>query len=91
MTKEDMACKVAKAINEPVSKGREIINLMISSLCHGLQNDGEVVLRGFGKFWLSEMSARTRHNPKTMEAFDYPEKKYVRFKSYRTLKNLVNQ
>ena len=91
MSREELSGKIAEAADIPCNKGRKILGIVVDVLLSGLQNDGEVVVRGFGKFWVTTLSARKRHNPKTLEKINFPAKQYVRFAPYKSLRRAVDQ
>ena len=45
----------------------QVIDELIDSIIDGLEEDGEVSLVGFGKFYLYEHASRPVRNPKTQE------------------------
>jgi len=51
----------------------------------------EVALVGFGKFCVTERSARTMRNPSTGEQVQVPAKKAVRFKPAKSFKDNLNK
>tara|TARA_Y100001938_G_C7942758_1_gene355145 strand:- start:311 stop:619 length:309 start_codon:yes stop_codon:yes gene_type:complete len=58
----------------------QVIDELIDSIIDGLEEDGEVSLVGFGKFYLYEHASRPVRNPKTQEEMMLKPYKSVKFK-----------
>jgi len=76
--------ELAKSISEKTllsqKEALQAIDELISSILSGLEEDGEVSIVGFGKFYLYEHSARPVRNPKTQEEMMLKPYKSVKFK-----------
>lgn len=76
--------ELAKSISEKTllsqKEALQAIDELISSILRGLEDDGEVSIVGFGKFYLYEHSSRPVRNPKTQEEMMLKPYKSVKFK-----------
>jgi nucleoid DNA-binding protein len=82
MNKSDLILSVASAQEISQRKAGEVVDTVISSILEGLDNDGEVTLRGFGSLQVVKAAPRTGRNIKTGEAISIPARSRVKFKSY---------
>ena len=58
----------------------QVVDELVASIIQGLEEEGEVSIVGFGKFFLYEHSARPVRNPKTQEEMLLKPYKSVKFK-----------
>ncbi len=76
--------ELAKSISDKTllsqKEALQVIEELIDSIISGLEDDGEVSIVGFGKFFLYEHSARPVRNPKTQEEMMLRPYKSVKFK-----------
>jgi nucleoid DNA-binding protein len=76
--------ELAKSISDKTllsqKEALQVIDELIESIISGLEEDGEVSLVGFGKFFLYEHSSRPVRNPKTQEQMMLKPYKSVKFK-----------
>tara|TARA_B100001027_G_scaffold191815_1_gene146329 strand:- start:98 stop:382 length:285 start_codon:yes stop_codon:yes gene_type:complete len=76
--------ELAKSISEKTllsqKEALQAIDELIESIISGLEEDGEVSIVGFGKFFLYEHAARPVRNPKTQEEMTLKPYKSVKFK-----------
>tara|TARA_B100000700_G_C14918433_1_gene795864 strand:- start:758 stop:1039 length:282 start_codon:yes stop_codon:yes gene_type:complete len=76
--------ELAKSISDKTllsqKEALQVIEALIDSILSGLEEDGEVSIVGFGKFFLYEHSARPVRNPKTQEEMMLKPYKSVKFK-----------
>ena len=85
MNKGDLIVAVAEAAELSQRSAGNLIDIVIESIKEGLQDEGEVTLRGFGSLKVVEAAARTGRNIKTGETIDIPARSRVKFKSYVVL------
>jgi len=76
--------ELAKSISEKTllsqKEALQAIDELVESIISGLEEDGEVSIVGFGKFFLYEHAARPVRNPKTQEEMTLKPYKSVKFK-----------
>ena len=70
----------------------EFIKIFFEGLENALLKSQNVELRGFGTFFIKKIKEKySARNPKTGELIYVPEKKKVRFKPSKKLKNYINK
>ena len=67
------------------------LNAFLETLEEVLVNGDEISFLGFGKFEVTERSARTCRNPQTGEEMKVEAKKAVKFKAGKSLSEKVNK
>lgn len=91
MTKSKLIEKVANRVEGLTLKQTEIIvETVFDSIKEALSNNEKIEIRGFGNFRLKERGPRKARNPKTGESVDVPQKKAVRFKAGKALRDILN-
>lgn len=90
MTRAELAIKVADILKISNVKADVIVSTVLDGLRQGLADDGDVILRGFGRFQVQHKRERAGRNPKTGEPAIISARKVVKFKAGRDLKVLVN-
>jgi integration host factor subunit beta len=91
MTRSALIEKVAQKVDWLTLKQTEIvIETVFDSIKDALKKGEKIEIRGFGNFRLKERRPRKARNPKTGESVDVPEKKAVRFKAGKELKETLN-
>ena len=90
MTKQELAQKVASDAGIPQSQAREVVDATFQAIADELAGGGEVSVAGFGKFSVSERSAREGRNPATGEAIQIAASKGARFSAASGLKKQLN-
>ncbi len=90
MTKNDLADKVAESTGLPASQARQALEAAIDAVSDELAAGGEVALAGFGKFSVSQRSARQGRNPATGETINIAASKAAKFSAASALKSRLN-
>ncbi len=90
MTKNELADKIAQRTGLSGSQAREVVEATIDSVSDELAGGGEVSLAGFGKFSVSNRSARQGRNPATGETINIPASKAAKFSAASALKKRLN-
>jgi integration host factor subunit beta len=91
MTKSKLIEKVASRVEGLTLKQTEIIvETVFDSIKKALNNSEKIEIRGFGNFRLKERGPRKARNPKTGDSVDVPQKKAVRFKAGKALRDALN-
>lgn len=89
MTKKDLAARVAEKCDISQTKATEIIDSTIDSIKEYLDNNEEVILRGFGTFKVVTSAPRSGRNLRTKERVTIPAKMRIKFKSYMQEKEVT--
>ena len=70
----------------------EIVDIFCAGIAIALKNGLNVELRGFGTLFTKKIKEKySARNPKTGELIYVPEKKKVRFRPSKKLKNYINK
>ncbi len=80
INKRELAKNISDKTLLSQKEALQVIDELIDSVIKGLEEDGEVSLVGFGKFFLYEHAARPVRNPKTQEEMMLKPYKSVKFK-----------
>lgn len=92
MTRSALIEKVAERVDGLTLKQTEIVvETVFESIKEALKKGEKIEIRGFGNFRLKERQPRKARNPKTGESVDVPQKKAIRFKAGKALKEALNQ
>jgi integration host factor subunit beta len=92
MTRSALIEKVAERVDGLTLKQTEIVvETVFESIKESLKKGEKIEIRGFGNFRLKERQPRKARNPKTGESVDVPQKKAIRFKAGKALKEALNQ
>lgn len=76
----------------PLTRKRatELVNSTLEIIKRTLERGDYVRIRGFGSFHTNFKWARRRHNPRTGKPVIVNSKRYVKFRTSRRLKHLIN-
>jgi integration host factor subunit beta len=92
MTRSALIEKVAERVDGLTLKQTEIVvETVFESIKEALKKGEKIEIRGFGNFRLKERQPRKARNPKTGESVDVPQKKAIRFKAGKALKEALNR
>ena len=80
MTKKELAVSVKAKLDCTNEEAEEVTAAVLESLVSGIQNDGHVILTGFGVFDVRTHHSRKGRNPRTGEVIEIPEYKDVGFR-----------
>jgi DNA-binding protein HU-beta len=90
MTKNELAGKVAERAGIGVGQAREAVDAAFDAIAGQLSSGGEVAVAGFGKFSVSNRSARMGRNPATGATIHIPASKAAKFSAASALKKQLN-
>lgn len=92
MTRSSLIEKVAARVEGLTLKQTEIVlETVFDSIKEALEKGEKIEIRGFGNFKLKQRLARKARNPKTGDNVEVPEKKAVRFKAGKALREALNE
>jgi DNA-binding protein HU-beta len=89
INKTELAKAVADETGLSSGQAKEAIEVTLEAIANELGAGNEVSLSGFGKFAISERSARTGRNPQTGETIQIAATKVPRFSASSQLKQTV--
>ena len=90
MTKQELAQKVAGDTGLSQNQAKDIVDSVFKTIADELAGGGEVAVSGFGKFSVSERSAREGRNPATGETIQIAASKAAHFSAASGLKTALN-
>jgi len=90
MTKQELAQRVAGDTGLNQNQAKDAVESTFKAIADELSGGGEVAVSGFGKFSVSERSAREGRNPATGETIQISASKGARFASASALKKQLN-
>ena len=90
MTKQELVQKVADDAGLNASQAKVVVEATFDSIVAELARGGDVSVSGFGKFSVSERSAREGRNPATGEPIQIAASKAARFSPASALKKALN-
>ncbi len=86
INKTELAKAVAEDTGLTSGQAKEAIEVTLAKIENALMSGDEVSLAGFGKFAISERSAREGRNPQTGETIQIQASKVPRFQASAPLK-----
>ncbi len=90
MTKQELVQKVADDAGLNASQAKVAVEATFDAIVAELARGGDVSVSGFGKFSVSERSAREGRNPATGEPIQIAASKAARFSPAAALKKALN-
>jgi len=87
---EELTTRIATEHDLSKKEARARIKQVFSGLEQELIASEEVLIRGFGSFYLQHRDERMARNPRTGEKITVPAKRYPKFRSSEKLKERVN-
>jgi DNA-binding protein HU-beta len=90
MTKQELAQKVAAETGLSGSDAKSAVDATFDAIAAELAGGGECAVAGFGKFSVSERSAREGRNPATGETIQIAASKAAKFSASSALKKHLN-
>jgi DNA-binding protein HU-beta len=90
MTKQELAQKVASDANLSGSDAKGAVDATFDAIAAELAAGNEVAIAGFGKFSVSDRSAREGRNPATGETIQIAASKAAKFSAASALKKTLN-
>jgi integration host factor subunit beta len=91
MTKRDIVKKIAEAVDVPLMKVAEIVQMLFDEITEILVEEGVIELRNFGVFRVKKRKPRIGRNPRTGESVMVPERRTVTFKPGREMIERVRE
>jgi DNA-binding protein HU-beta len=89
INKTELAKAVAEETGLSSGQAKEAIEATLETIASELTRGNEVSLSGFGKFGISERSARQGRNPQTGETMQIAATKVPRFQAASHLKQAI--
>lgn len=90
MTKKTLADAVNKELGYAGSRSAEIVEAVLESVKETLSRGEDVLISGFGKFYVNKKRDRLGRNPQTEEQLTITARNVVGFKCSRKLRNILD-
>lgn len=91
MNKKELVDAVSEITGQSKSDTKKTLEAIIEAISTEMQNNGNVIILGFGTFSVKDKTSRMSIHPQTMQPLELPAKKVVRFKPSQYLNNLLVQ
>jgi DNA-binding protein HU-beta len=89
INKTELAKAVAEETGLSNNQAKDAIEATLDQIANQLTHGNEVTLAGFGKFGISERSARQGRNPQTGETIEIAASRVPRFQASAPLKQAL--
>lgn len=89
-TQNALADKIAKELDLPRYKGRAFLDRILETIADDIVYTGRMELKGIGTFSVNERPAQTISHPATGQAIEVPEKKILRFRGSKAIRQRLN-
>ncbi len=91
MNKSEFVSYIAENHQITKTEAIKIIDMFTESVTSALKSKEDIVqLIGFGSFSVSNIAARSGHNPRTGETITIPARRHPKFKAGQKLKDACN-
>ena len=90
LKKADIIESIHEQIGFPKNRSADIFESFLEIIKQSLENGEEVLISGFGKFYIIEKNARRGRNPHTGESIMMASRKIASFKASTGLRDKVN-
>ncbi len=90
LTKAHIIKTIQNHLNLPKNKSTEIVESLLEIIKSTLESGEDVLISGFGKFWVKEKRERRGRNPPTGEPMMLAPRRVVTFKCSGKLRERIN-
>jgi integration host factor subunit beta len=90
ITKKQLIDRIADQTGTTRTGAKIIVQMFLDEIIEELSKGNRIEFRDFGVFEVRERAARTAQNPKTLERVEVPEKRGVKFKAGRRMKDVMD-
>ena len=90
LTKMDLVDSIYNQIDLPKRSCARLIDSLLEVIKGPLENGGDVLISGFGKFCVKDKGKRRGRNPQTGQDMMLESRRLVRFRCSPVLKNKIN-
>jgi len=88
--KDTLVQEMRDRMGYPKTRANEIIDSMVEIMKSTLESGEDILISGFGKFYLRDKRARRGRNPATGDEMMLPARRLVMFRASRTLRDAMN-
>ena len=86
ITKKELIDRIADGTGQPPRAGQTVVQQFLDEIINELGKGNRLEFRDFGVFETKSARLRKAQNPKTLEPVEVPEKRTVKFKVGRLMK-----
>jgi integration host factor subunit alpha len=90
LTKADIADSIYATLPVDKQKAAQIVETYIEIIKEALEQEGKVMLSGFGSYEVNFKEARRGRNPQTGEPLILRARKVIKFKASQLLRKAIN-
>jgi len=90
MNKNELADRIASTADLGAGQAKDVVDKTLETISDELARGGEVSLAGFGKFSVSQRSARQGRNPATGQPIQIPASRAAKCSAASALKGRLN-
>ena len=91
LTKDHIINSISNHLGLPKRKSAALFQSMLETMKKSLENGEDVMISGFGKFYVKEKNERRGRNPATGDDMMLDAKRVVRFRCSEKLKEKINR
>ncbi|PIQ96092.1 MAG: hypothetical protein COV67_11395 [Nitrospinae bacterium CG11_big_fil_rev_8_21_14_0_20_56_8] len=91
MTRSDLTTKLSLRMNVSKREAEKYLTAFLDSVMESLEEEGRVVVQGFGSFTMREYQARQAKKPITGETIDLPVRRKPVFHAGKDLREKINR
>ncbi len=90
LIKAQLVDSIRKQVGLPKTKSAQVVDSLLEIIKETLENGEDVLISGFGKFYVKDKRKRRGRNPQTGNDLMLDERRVVTFKCSGRLKDKVN-
>ncbi len=91
LTKADIIDSLYASTDFTKAQSAELVNSFVEIMKRALENGEDILITGFGKFWVKEKRQRKGRNPQTGEDLMLDAKRVVTFRCSGALRDAINR
>ena len=90
LTKSHLVDAIQEGIPMSKKKASDVVEILLELVKGSLASGDDVLISGFGKFWVKDKRERRGRNPATGDFMQISPRKVVRFRCSGILRNKIN-
>jgi integration host factor subunit alpha len=90
LTKADLVDSIYNQVGLSKAKSLQAVDSLLEIIKKTLENGGDILVSGFGKFCLKEKHERRGRNPRTGEGLMLESRRVATFRCSRVLRDKIN-
>jgi integration host factor subunit alpha len=91
LTKDKLITRLQTQVGLTKQESRQVVERLFEIMKGTLANGENLLLSGFGKFWVRHKNARRGRNPQTKESLILAARKILVFKASGVLRGRINK